>query len=318
MRRILFALGIIALIAGGCSKSAGSGQDSVLATAAAKANSCLYNASLVEDAPLPTGTAIPSQATITKTWQVSNTGTCDWRAGIQLVYVSGAPMGSNRVASVPMVKVGDSATISVNLTVPSQPGDYSAEWQLRGPDGRLFGPKLPVHVVIADAINLTKTAWALTKTGLPTPTPTLFSTSTFFSVLNKLANGQNSPMILVLQYLLRANGYTLDADGYFGPVTEMALQDFQARNGLTQENTDFDTWMTLTRSHPLKLGDQGDAVWAAQTLLASAHGYDIAIDGIYGSETENAVRSLQADAKLDVDGIVGPMTWAVLFSTSLH
>lgn len=41
-------------------------------------------------------------------------------------------------------------------------------------------------------------------------------------------------------------------------------------------------------------------------------GYPVYIDGIYGRETEAAVKRYQSDRGLDADGIVGPLTWAAL------
>jgi hypothetical protein len=56
-------------------------------------------------------------------------------------------------------------------------------------------------------------------------------------------------------------------------------------------------------------GLQGD-VQALQTALNQFYG--IKVDGVFGSETEAAVRQFQLDHNLYVDGIVGPATWAAL------
>ncbi len=37
-------------------------------------------------------------------------------------------------------------------------------------------------------------------------------------------------------------------------------------------------------------------------------GYQVAVDGIFGEATENAVKKFQQDNNLTVDGIVGPQT----------
>lgn len=50
--------------------------------------------------------------------------------------------------------------------------------------------------------------------------------------------------------------------------------------------------------------------WIQQAL--KNHGYNLAIDGIWGNKTEEAVRAFQADNGLDVDGICGPLTRAKL------
>ena len=58
---------------------------------------------------------------------------------------------------------------------------------------------------------------------------------------------------------------------------------------------------------PLRMGSQGDLVAHVQTKLG------VPSDGIFGMQTDAAVRSYQLSAGLDVDGIVGPNTWASLF-----
>jgi len=55
-----------------------------------------------------------------------------------------------------------------------------------------------------------------------------------------------------------------------------------------------------------------DSVERIQTAL-SAMGYDIAVDGDFGSDTQAAVEAFQEAQGLDVDGDVGPTTWAALF-----
>ena len=50
--------------------------------------------------------------------------------------------------------------------------------------------------------------------------------------------------------------------------------------------------------------------WIQQAL--KNHGYNVAIDGIWGNKTEEAVRAFQADHGLVVDGICGKLTIAEL------
>ncbi len=61
----------------------------------------------------------------------------------------------------------------------------------------------------------------------------------------------------------------------------------------------------------LREGDQGAAVARLQQLLHQ-HGFNIDVDGIFGSQTTGAVLEFQASRGLDQDGVVGPMTWAAL------
>lgn len=70
--------------------------------------------------------------------------------------------------------------------------------------------------------------------------------------------------------------------------------------------------------HPtLKLGSSGDAVRDLQAKLV-ARGYPLpkyGIDGDFGTETETAVKAFQRAHHLEVDGIVGPLTWAEIDKT---
>lgn len=68
----------------------------------------------------------------------------------------------------------------------------------------------------------------------------------------------------------------------------------------------------------LHKGDEGEDVKALQILLIG-YGYSCGgygVDGDFGRDTEDAVRRYQRDNGLEVDGIVGPETWAELLGTS--
>jgi N-acetylmuramoyl-L-alanine amidase len=55
-------------------------------------------------------------------------------------------------------------------------------------------------------------------------------------------------------------------------------------------------------------GDRGPAVKKAQKLLKALGYYGGNIDEIFGPKTKSAVRSFQHDQKIQVDGIIGPVT----------
>lgn len=59
----------------------------------------------------------------------------------------------------------------------------------------------------------------------------------------------------------------------------------------------------------VKLGSKGDAVTKLQTALLNA-GYKITIDGNFGNETLQTLKSYQKDNGLKIDGICGEKTWA--------
>jgi len=60
----------------------------------------------------------------------------------------------------------------------------------------------------------------------------------------------------------------------------------------------------------LKVGSKGDAVKELQRELNQAK--YLKEDGDFGPATEFAVKAFQQSEKLEVDGVVGPKTWAKL------
>jgi peptidoglycan hydrolase-like protein with peptidoglycan-binding domain len=57
---------------------------------------------------------------------------------------------------------------------------------------------------------------------------------------------------------------------------------------------------------------KGSAVNALQERLRSLGVFRGAIDGVFGQETQTAVKAAQRKFNLDSDGIVGPATWSAL------
>lgn len=65
---------------------------------------------------------------------------------------------------------------------------------------------------------------------------------------------------------------------------------------------------------PVKLCDKGDKVREVQQGLVDA-GIEVVVDGFFGPQTRAAVQQFQAKEGLEVDGIVGPITFGKLFPT---
>jgi peptidoglycan hydrolase-like protein with peptidoglycan-binding domain len=65
---------------------------------------------------------------------------------------------------------------------------------------------------------------------------------------------------------------------------------------------------------PFPLVNRGDRVFPVRPLqrLLCARNHSVAVDGIFGPNTEAAVRAFQTSKGLAVDGIVGPQTWSRL------
>ena len=59
-------------------------------------------------------------------------------------------------------------------------------------------------------------------------------------------------------------------------------------------------------------GGDDDAVALVQRVLADCNGQAVVVDGVYGSQTTQAVRSVQGAEDIAVDGVYGPQTAAVM------
>ncbi len=107
-----------------------------------------------------------------------------------------------------------------------------------------------------------------------------------------------------------AESEALAVDGDFGPKTAEAVRAFQAKHGLAVDGqVGNQTWPVLIIE--VSTGSTGNAVRAVQSQIRSRSGW-LTVDGIFGPETDSAVRSFQSFCELSVDGIVGPNTWNAL------
>ena len=107
-------------------------------------------------------------------------------------------------------------------------------------------------------------------------------------------------------------------DGIFGANTERAVKIVQYRYFLKQDGVvGAKTWQVLrTRSlfeKPLlRRGNRGDLVRRIQQVLKEGNFYKGVVDGDFGSRTEDAVKALQKDGSLPINGTVGNDTWQAL------
>ena len=60
----------------------------------------------------------------------------------------------------------------------------------------------------------------------------IFGTNTYNACIN-VRKGAEGNITYLIQAMLVCHSFDIDADGIFGPATEMAVRDFQSRNGLS-------------------------------------------------------------------------------------
>lgn len=148
----------------------------------------------------------------------------------------------------------------------------------------------------------------------------------------KLKLGDSGPCVLYAKARLVIHKYlTLEAlySDVFDRKTRVAIEQFQRDRKLLQTGIiDGNTWYYLLQPPKIQpepqpseckppyptlyRGSQGACVKLAQQRL-QIHGFNPGpIDGMFGPQTEAAVKSFQRAKGLSVDGVIGSKTWSAL------
>ena len=117
--------------------------------------------------------------------------------------------------------------------------------------------------------------------------------------------------------------FNLASDGVVGKATWYKLVFLyvgvlELAELVSEGQTFYTTLVPVNRPDTISLGDTGENVKVIQYLLSVvAEFYNnippVAVDGIFGQSTQNAVLALQQMAGLYQDGVVGEDTWAALY-----
>ena len=132
--------------------------------------------------------------------------------------------------------------------------------------------------------------------------------------MQQIKRGSRGELVALVQLMLHEKGYSCgSADGIFGTKTESAVRSYQKAKGLLVDGiVGTNTYAKLFTECLLKDGSRGELVKALQTRL-NEQGYGAGnADGIFGSNTEQAVKALQSAAGIATDGKVGKNTWTAL------
>ena len=131
---------------------------------------CTNSASFVADVTIPDNTNVAGGTTFTKTWRISNTGTCIWGPDYKLTHYSDELLGAPPSVPLPITNPGQTADISVNLIAPNTNGTHRGNFVVENPkglimkvgdDSRLW---VIINVTVTTAITPSATATALSST----------------------------------------------------------------------------------------------------------------------------------------------------------
>lgn len=77
------------------------------------------------------GTVLSPGVDFDAVWTIKNIGKRDWTDQFYFMYVAGDPEGvSFDHGMLPVTKIGDSYTVTVDMVAPSEPGTYTSQWAL--------------------------------------------------------------------------------------------------------------------------------------------------------------------------------------------
>lgn len=224
-------------------------------------------------------------------------------------------------AARPVLRQGDNGTYVMQL----QDGLNRLGFLSSTPDG-FFGS------VTAAAVRAFQTANRLNPDGIVGPQTwsaldEALASQTITGARPTLREGSTGLNVKDLQFRLITLGfYTGNADGIFGPRTAAAVREFQRAANINVDGivgpatwNALDNALSATPTPPtevpnitLRQGSTGPEVRLLQEKLRVLGFYSGAVDSIFGSATYNAVRNFQTAYGITSDGIVGPVTWAVL------
>jgi len=115
--------------------------------------------------------------------------------------------------------------------------------------------------------------------------------------------------------------FNLTADGIVGKATWYKMVFlYNAINDLSELVSEGQRYYRVNFQYPgtVSRGQQGEAVSALQYMLSLIGEFynvvpQVQVDGVYGTDTEAAVRAFQRAAGLTADGVAGEETWIMVY-----
>lgn len=112
----------------------------------------LPKAVFVSDATLPDGSTCAAGSVVQKVWEVKNVGASSWPPGVRVEYVGGTlppTKQAQQTISLP-VGAGEKTLVSMDVQCPTEAGRHTGYYRLATADGRRFGHRFWVDLVITE------------------------------------------------------------------------------------------------------------------------------------------------------------------------
>lgn len=99
---------------------------------------CTNSAAFVSDVTIPDNSPMAPATPFTKTWRVSNTGTCVWGPDYTLAHYSDERLAAPASVPLPLAFPGQTVDISVDLTAPNSIGTHRGNFVIKNPAGLIM------------------------------------------------------------------------------------------------------------------------------------------------------------------------------------
>ncbi len=143
---------------------------------------CTNSALFVTDVTIPDNTNMVGGTKFTKTWRISNNGTCVWGPTYTLHHYSDESLGLLSSVPLGLTYPGQTLDISVDLTAPNTTGTHHGNYVIENPQGLIMkiadDSRLWVIINVTSvsaatvAVSATPIGATNTPAGTATPTPT--------------------------------------------------------------------------------------------------------------------------------------------------
>ncbi len=186
---------------------------------------CTNSALFVTDVTIPDNTNMVGGTTFTKTWRISNNGTCVWGPTYTLSHYSDQRLGAPDSVPLGLTYPGSTLDISVDLVAPNTTGTYRGNFVIKNPEGLIM--KVADDSRLWVIINVTSTS-APTVAVSATPvgfTPTPIGSVTATATGPTLTQGASSS-----NFTTASCAFTTDRSKLTEVIT--ALNAYRAQKGL--------------------------------------------------------------------------------------
>lgn len=121
---------------------------------------CRDQAEFVKDVSVADNTAFRPGERFIKTWRLRNSGDCTWTPQYALVFVGGDRLEA--ATEIPLsgyVQPNETVDLSVEMTAPTESGQFQGQWMLKSADGSHFGigekadKPFWVRIVVSESVS---------------------------------------------------------------------------------------------------------------------------------------------------------------------